>query len=281
MERLTGYFTSFDGTKLFFRCWLQSHANACVIVHGYGEHSGRYERIVADLGDVPYSFFCFDWRGQGRSEGSRVDAASFDEFLGDLDAFLRFLRASGRLVTPRLAILGHSLGGLLAARFAELHPEALGGLVLTSPCFGLAGPSGSWLVQCFSKMLARLSPRMVLWNFVTPRHLFHGWEAMAQYKADGLIERRVTARLGDLILRECARTSKRVMRLSIPVLVLASGNDFVVSLEATERWFENLEAPQKRMNSFFELYHEILHEAERAGPLGELRQFLNMIRDEK
>jgi len=113
----------------------------------------------------------------------------------------------------------------------------------------------------------------ILNNFVKPKYLFHGKTQFEEYLKDPLIERRITAHLANEIVNTCLLVQKERAKVTVPVLVMASGNDRIVSFDQTENWFRKLEAPQKSMIVYPELYHEIFSETENDRPFQDLKKF--------
>src|SRR3989338_2702184 len=111
-------FNAGDGLKLYEQAWLpdKEEKAAVVVVHGYAEHSGRYGRVAGYLNQAGYAVYAFDLRGHGRSEGRRAYAESFDEYLDDVGIFLG--RVKSEEAKKPVFLLGHSLGGTIAALFA-------------------------------------------------------------------------------------------------------------------------------------------------------------------
>ncbi len=276
MRQETGFFDSFDQTKLFYRCWISEKPNPkpCLILHGYGEHSRRYDELVSFLQDVPYSFFSFDLRGQGRSGGVRVHADQFEDFVKDAETYLNFLQRDKISVNQKAALLGHSLGGLIAIRLALQIPSRFDKAILSSPFLGAHGLAALDLTFWLAAFLNQAMPKLQLPGPARPRYLFHDAEKMKQYLADTLIERRITARLGYELLRESRAAGERAVHLQMPLLVLASGDDRIVSLEKTKSWFEQVSAPEKEMKVYPDFYHEIFHETGRKEPMTKVKEFL-------
>ena len=87
----TGYFSSLDGTKLFYRAWDKDVPDVLVIVHGFGEHSGRYLNLIESIGSQPYSIYVHDLRGHGHSEGPKVYVDRFIDYVNDVILFTDFI----------------------------------------------------------------------------------------------------------------------------------------------------------------------------------------------
>ncbi|HOW88630.1 MAG TPA: alpha/beta hydrolase, partial [Candidatus Omnitrophota bacterium] len=134
-----GQFESWDKEKIFFRIWSPPGARGTlVIIHGFGEHSGRYEKFASRMEGLPVQIAVMDLRGMGRSGGKRVSAASMEDYLKDMTAFKVCLERDFAARVPMI-LLGHSLGGLLAVEWASRYPESIKTLILTSPFLGLKG----------------------------------------------------------------------------------------------------------------------------------------------
>lgn len=276
MKASDGYFKAKDGTELYYKLWQNPDAkNVCILIHGYGNHSSRYQELVELLSDLPYSFYSFDLRGQGRSRGERVYANDFNDYQNDCYDFCSFLRNKGYFKRETKPVLfGHSLGGLIATRAVLQSPTDWKALVLSSPCFKVYGLGSSVIAQGLVNQLSKAWPHLVMSNFVKPRFLFHGKEKLADYMKDRLIERRVTLHLAQLITEACQKAQNELCGLNLPLLVLASDFDRVVDVEATRSWFSRLETNRKRIKFYPNLYHEIFSEENNQEPVQELKVFL-------
>lgn len=257
-EKQEGVFHAHDGLKLYYRYFRrQGERGRILILHGHGEHSGRYEKFAAELAPLKLSIAMMDLRGHGRSEGRRVFMNSFEDYLQDVDSFAAFLEAQNKGFAPFI-LLGHSKGGLLAVLWAMRFPEKLKGLILSSPCLGLKVPA---VLIGLNRVLRRLVPGFVYRNPVYPPYLTHNLEELARYKRDTLIQRKISPALLDAMIR-AMKDVKAVSRIqfSFPVVILASGLERVVDLAETRTFYEKLETPFKELKIFEGYYHEIFNE---------------------
>ncbi|GAA4919702.1 alpha/beta hydrolase [Streptomonospora salina] len=123
--------------RLHARAWAPEGAEPtwlAVLVHGYGEHIGRYEHTAGALAAAGAAVYGLDHRGHGRSSGERVLVDDFDGVVLDLHRLITQARSAYRRLP--LVLIGHSMGGMVAARYAQLHPDELAGLVLSGPVLG-------------------------------------------------------------------------------------------------------------------------------------------------
>jgi len=147
MRHVTGEMTAADGLRLARRSWLPARepVAALAVVHGYGEHSGRYAELAGVLAVAGYAVHAYDLRGHGRSGGRRGHVGRFSEYLDDTGLFLAAVRGDepGRPVV----LLGHSLGGLITASYVQQRPTGdLTGLALSSPFLRLTVPVSAFKV---------------------------------------------------------------------------------------------------------------------------------------
>ena len=268
----TGYFSSFDGTKLFYRAWEKETPYSLIVVHGFGEHSGRYRELIEALGDLPLSIFTHDLRGHGHSEGERVFVQSFDYFVKDLSAFRTFIESQKRVPTRHFILLGQSLGGLIATS-AVLETQAQWqALILLSPFFGV--PYAHSLLRGLVFFINLFAPKKVWKNPIRPVFLTHDLEETERYKRDALVQRQITMHLVREMFRGCALANMRVQEISLPVLLLAGGEDHIVSLKKTKEVFKKISSHDKKIRVFDGFYHELLHEKDRKQLIGILRDYL-------
>lgn len=264
-----------DGTPLRYRSWEAPSSRAAVLlVHGLGEHSGRYDELAGHLGREGVSVFAPDLRGHGLSGGSRGHVAAFDEYLTDLD--LVFAEVARRLPAAPMFLLGHSLGGLIALRYGQQRPDApIRGLILSSPVLRQSSPPPRWLHRLLGLLSATFSD-MPLGNRIDPEHLTQDAAAVAAYREDPLVHDIITPRLYREMTRAMtsAIAETDLLRVS-EVLVLVSGADRVVDPAATLELASELSRRVKvEVRGYSGFYHECFNEIERPRPLADLTRWL-------
>ena len=253
-----GYFAGHDGTDLYFRLYYPGKSkDTLYILHGHGEHSGRYQNLIEFLGDQDITVAIHDHRGHGKSKGEDVFVNSFDDFTKDYSAFRDFLETKYQL-RQSAYILGHSLGGLIATHWSLKHQDKVKSLFLSSPCLGLNLPG--FLVS-FNNAMNALFPRLIYGNPIYPPHLTHDEEEMKAYKQDPLIKRKISARLLQQMISAINILKSQSSRsVSFPLFILMAGLEKVVSKDSIHHFFKNTDSPHKELYEFDGYYHEIFQE---------------------
>lgn len=264
--------TMADGLPLFVRDWpLEQPRGAVLLVHGLGEHSGRYMHLAAWFNRRGYAVRGYDQRGHGRTPGQRGALRHADDLLTDLTAVYR---AYARDLSGAPLLLGHSMGGLVALRTVLDDRVAPPALVLSSPALRSWEPS--WRIH-LARMLARVAPRLPLRNHPPSAKASHDPRVVAAYLDDPLRSGWITPRLADFIFRAGTACIADAARLTQPTLLLAAGDDDLVDPEGS-REFSRLATPTGRLTTRFfpTLYHELFNEAEpwRGQVLAQLEDWL-------
>jgi alpha-beta hydrolase superfamily lysophospholipase len=232
----TGELRAADGVPLSFRAWDVAGARAAVLVsHGLGEHGGRYADVARDLAAHGVSTFAVDHRGHGRSGGPRAYAERFERLVDDFEAFRRAIVASLPDSLP-VFLLGHSLGGLIAIRHLQTHPDAgWRGAVLSSPLLGVAVKAPWWKVAA-SGVLSRWLPSLAISNEIDPSELSRDARYVEAYRSDPLVHDKITGRLYTEFMAHVGRAHDEAGRLPRPLLFLVPGADGIVDEAAVLRF---------------------------------------------
>lgn len=231
-----------------------------VVVHGLGEHAGRYGELAAHLSARGLDVLSWDQRGHGRSEGRRGTVRSFAHFLEDLDRVVALARQTpGGNGDPFL--LGHSLGGLIVLRWLQTRKPAVRGAVISAPWLGTAIEVPLWK-RVASEVLRRIAPDLTLPNSVRPELLTRDEQKREEYLRDPLVHHRISPRLYHEVLRAQRRTLEARLPSDIPLLFLVPGADRVTDTALTERWARKL-AGRVRVDVLPDSRHEPLNEVDR------------------
>lgn len=224
MPSVTETIQAGDGVSIARRCWVPDRAWATVVlVHGLGEHSGRYDHVCDFFTREGLEVVAPDQRGFGRSGGPRAWVDRWETLYDDLELQVRAARdkAPGR----PLVLYGHSLGGLLALGYVldgRTPPDAL---VLSAPALAAAIPG--WK-KALARLISRVAPRTMIANGLDASYLSKVPEVASAYVADPLNVHGSTAQLGAEGFRAQARVVGHIDRLAIPTLVVHGTDDRIV-----------------------------------------------------
>jgi alpha-beta hydrolase superfamily lysophospholipase len=227
----TGFRTTAHGVRLRTRRWEPAGAprSAVVVVHGLAEHSGRYEHVGAGLAARGHDVRASDLRGFGESEGRRAWIGSWEEYLDDLEGDVV---AAATLAAP-VVLLGHSLGGLIAASYALSERPQPALLVLSAPSIDAAIPA---LKKLMVRILGRLAPMKELDNGLRGDQLSGDPTVGERYFADPLVYTRTTLGMGRLALQAQKEVRHELARLDRPTLVIHAAEDTIVPTAITARF---------------------------------------------
>jgi alpha-beta hydrolase superfamily lysophospholipase len=268
---------SADGLKLHLRRWpapWPAPRGTVQIVHGLGEHIGRYEDLAAELNAAGWHVAGHDQRGHGRSQGPRGALPHGYSLLADLSAVMDHVRGRGPLV-----LLGHSMGGLVAARFvAEGLSSAsarwsrdVDGLVLSSPALN---PGLGLTKRALLALLAPLAPNLRLGNGLRPAWVSRNPAVVHDYQHDALNHDRITPRLARFVADAGPAVLTRAPRWRVPTLLLWAGADRCVAPAGSAAFAAAAPASVLTAQAYPALFHEIFNEPERAEVLAQLQRWL-------
>ncbi len=266
------FFNAPDGIRLFFRRWFVDNPKGLLaLVHGFAEHSGRYKALADEICKTGWSVAAFDYRGHGQSGGRRAHIDSFKGYLDDLESFLSEIAKAGYGEKP--VLLGHSLGGLIAARYCERNADSLSGMVLSSPFFDMAFKVPA-LKAVAGKLLSGILPTLSLKTGLDPSILSHDQEVCEHYAADPLVSDIASARWFTEVLQAQADSFREVTHIKLPLLVMQAGDDRLASSEATRHFFEAAQSEDKNFLLYEDYFHEIFNEVGRARVVADLIAWL-------
>jgi alpha-beta hydrolase superfamily lysophospholipase len=258
--------TARDGETLALRHWpaAATPKASLLIVPGLGEHGGRYERAAGVFAASGLDTWAFDLRGFGASGGRRAYVERLDVWLDDVADRLAALRQPGRPVV----LLGHSVGGLACAAYAESDRPQPDVLVLSAPA--IAGNVAAWK-QLLAKVLGNVAPTLVVKNAIDGSILSRDPAVGADYVADPLNVHSTTARLGAVLLNAQAPAIAAIGRIRVPTLVIHGGEDHLVPTASSEV-FAGRPGIERRV--YPGLAHETFNEPEGPQVVGEVAAWI-------
>ena len=239
MIHSTFNFSTKDGLKLFGRVWHSDEKQPKGIIHlihGLGEHSGRYDHIAKAMTKAGYHMIGFDLRGHGLSEGKRGHTPGFNTFLEDISIFLdeseNILDAS----LPKF-IYGHSLGGLLVLNYGLKHPEQLSGVIATDPALSLSfrPPQFMWFL---AQVMANIVPTFSSNNALDVNALSRDAAVVKAYQDDVLVHDQISAKHVVDMLGNGEKLFARANEWSLPLLLMHGTEDHITSVDASKTFAE-------------------------------------------
>lgn len=262
-----------DGLRLYAQGWhpgSEPRALVC-LVHGLGEHSGRYQHVAARLNGVGYVLLAFDQRGHGKSEGERGYAPGFDVLTEDIAHFVE--KSTGRYPKSPCFLYGHSLGGSLVIEYALRRRPQLAGVIATAPALRTAFAPPAWKVV-LGKIMYRLWPTLSMSNEIDTRTLSRDPDVVSDYENDPLVHDRLTPRLGIDLLKSGEWALQHASEFPLPLLLMHGSADRLTSAQASSE-FAAKAGEACTLKIWDGLYHEVHNEPEKEDVLTYLLEWLD------
>ena len=257
-KRSESFFTGSQKNHLFYQVWEPTHSKGNVVItHGQAEHSGCYQRLVEGLQELSYTVYAWDMRGHGRSEGKRGFAKDFEDYVKDFQIFLQHLRDEHGLYPKDLALIGHSMGGLVQLKMLlnNLHWD-FQAQVLSSPMLGVAVD-----VPLYKDLAAfvfrSVLPSLTLSNEIHFEDLTRDPDVIKEFNFDVMRHDRISAGayLGAVSTIELLRSNMH--KIETPTLWQIPENDPVVGSQSSRALFAKLGRSQKVLKVYPDRKHEI------------------------
>ncbi|MBN1316810.1 MAG: lysophospholipase [Anaerolineales bacterium] len=254
-------FKAVDGLELFYQSWKPEKGKAAVaIVHGFGEHSGRYSNVVEHLVGKGYDVHAFDLRGHGRSPGKRGHINAWSEYRNDVKSFVEMLAA--QKPGQPLFLMGHSLGGLVVLEHLLRSPDGLQGVIASGPTVAQTGVSP--LIVALSSILSRIVPAMTINTGLDATAVSRDPEVVEAYRSDPLVHSFGSPRLGAEMQKAMAWTMQHAKEWKTPLLVLYGSADRLVPPEAVRAFYKQVPIADKERieyeGGFHEPHNDIIHQ---------------------
>ncbi len=252
--------------RILFRCWLPERTPDAVVViaHGYGEHGGRYGHVAARLNEEGHVVYALDHHGHGRSDGPR-GRISLHDAAHDLSTLISL--AAARNPDSEVFLLGHSMGGALALRYAMAHQDRLCGLILTSP---LAQVDGHDAVKALGRTIARVAPGVPL-KKIDPKLISRDPAVVRAYAEDPLVYHRgIPAGVIAQFLIHAESLPDDVEIVTLPTLLMYGTADQLVAPAGSEMIAARISSTDLTVTPYEGLAHELLNEPEQRQVLDQI-----------
>jgi acylglycerol lipase len=276
MKHSEGFFEDAHSDKHYYQYWLPDGPPKAVllVVHGLAEHSGRYGNLVGHFVPLGYAVYGIDHIGHGKSDGTRAYVDRFEDFLEPLRTYYGMVREwqRGRPVF----LIGHSMGGLIAAAHLLENQEDLKGAVLSGPSVKIPD-NISQAVIFIGKVLSALIPKAgILALALDPSGVSRDPAVVRAYVDDPLVHTgKITARLGAELLKTMRHVAAEAGRIRLPILILQGGADKLVDPAGARMLYDLVGSTDKTLKVYDGLYHEVYNEPERQQVLHDVQAWLD------
>jgi len=263
MKHIETNWNAKDGLQIFAQIWepevVQSKAVIC-LVHGIGEHSGRYAPVAETFGKSGYVFFSADLRGHGRSAGARGHINDIEEIMLDIDTLIEQARAR----YPQLPIIlyGHSLGGILVLHYGLKRKPNIKGIVATSSGLRTALENEPLKVNA-ARILGAILPKVAIASGLESAAISRDEEVVKTYLADPLVHDKITLGFGKIMLDVVAWTLSHAAEFSLPLLLMHGKADRIAFPAGSAEFAEALKGKACTLILWDNAYHELHNDLEK------------------
>jgi alpha-beta hydrolase superfamily lysophospholipase len=274
MDHYTGQLTAADGANLFVQTWDGETypQGILLLVHGLGEHSGRYQNYVDYFVPRGYTVVAYDTRGHGRSGGRRGYVDRFQQYVDDIAFMVSHIRSAHGNLKP--FVLGHSLGSLMALSYGLQHPNEIMGIIVTGTAMRDALELPGWK-RSLAGVLSYLTPAMQFKSGLPLAYLSHDPVVVAAYEHDPLIQFSGTPRLLTEVEATRTRLLVQAASWSIPLLMSHGGDDRICPLEGAQMFYAKIPTGRAEIRVYDGLYHEIHNEPDKVKVFGDIERWLD------
>ena len=272
MKHLTDKWQDQEGITFFVQGWEPENGNPkalVVLVHGLGEHTGRYAHVGKALTRAGYALAGFDLRGHGKSGGARGHAPSLDAYMQDIRQFFSLMELRYPAI-PRF-LYGHSLGGLLVLAYAIQYGTGLKGAIANEPALRSSLQEQKAKIAMV-RLLGSLAPTMTVQSGLNAATLSRDPAVVDAYRKDPLVHDSVSLGFGKAALHAIDFCFARARDFPVPLLIMHGTGDKINYFSASED-FAKLVSESGRdvtLRLWNDLYHEVHNEPEK----GDVFQFM-------
>ena len=263
-----------DGINLFVRDHsVRNSTKVILLVHGLGEHSGRYINLMQDFNDKNISVFTIDIRGHGKSGGKRGHSPFYKQLMSDIQYFIKHV--TNKTSNQKYFLYGHSFGGNLVINYSFQKNKKINGIIATSPCIKPAIRL-SRIKLFMGKLFQKLIPSLRLSSGIKINGISKNLQVIKDYINDPLNHNKVSIQLALDIVSSGIYALENSQDITVPMLVFHGKNDVLTSYSASKKLVENA-GPNIKFIGFNDAYHEIHNEPEKDELLINIFNWINSI----
>jgi acylglycerol lipase len=273
MNHSEGNFNGVRNANIFYQAWLpEGNVKAVLlVVHGLGEHCGRYMNVVNHFVPLGYAVYGLDHLGHGKSEGRREYVENFEDYTSTLKIFCNLVK--GWQAGKPVFLLGHSMGGLITSYYLLDHQANFNGAVISAPLVKIDA-SISQATITLGKILSVLIPKAGVLA-LDANGVSRDPEVVRVYVNDPLVfHGKTPARLAAELLKAMRRVTAEADKITLPFIVVQGGEDKLVDPAAAQMLYDKAGSQDKTIKIYKGLYHEVFNEPERARVLKDIETWL-------
>jgi len=277
MRHQEGFFKGVRDTRIYFQNWLPEGEPKAIllIVHGLAEHSGRYMNVVNHFVPLGYAVHGFDHPGHGKSDGTRVYVERFEDYTDTIKIYFDRVRPA-----KPVFLVGHSMGGLIAALYLLDHQREMTGAVLSGPAVKVPGKITPTTVLV-GKMFSALMPRFGLLG-LDAEGVSRDPAVVQAYISDPLVHSgKITARLAAEMLKAMQRISAQASKITLPMMIVQGSADRLVDPAGARMLYDTVGSADKEIKIYEGFYHEVFNEPERERVLHDVERWIEVHLDSR
>lgn len=262
MNHIEGNFKGARGANIYYQAWIPDGEVKAVLflVHGLGEHSGRYHNHVNHFVPQGYAIYGLDHLGHGKSEGEREVIENFSDYTDTLAIYYQMVK--GWQPRKPIFILGHSMGGLISCTYLLDHQADFKGAILSAPAIKVSENISSFTIA-LGKLLSQVAPKAGILA-LDPSGISRDPEVVRTYNNDPLVfHGKTPARLAAEMLKAMMRVTAEIGKISLPFIVVQGSADKLVDPSGAQMLYERAGSSDKTLKMYEGLYHEVHNEPER------------------
>jgi len=277
MQHNEGTFKGFDELELYYQSWQPEGVARAVlaIVHGLGEHGGRYMNIVNYLVPKGYAIYTLDHRGHGRSPGLRAFVNSWSEYIEDVGKFCQLI-AEQQPAIP-FFLMGHSMGGNITLNYilhypTSHHPDGVKAVIASAPAVGkLDEPP---VLAFISRLLSGILPKLSVATGLDATAVSRDTAVVQAYQNDPLVHGKGTPRFATEFAASADWAMAHAAEFKPPLLLIHGEADRLVNVQASRDFFARVPHNDKKLIIYEGGYHESHNDLEHERVVGDIESWL-------